>query len=71
LSANRGSARVRNVANAWASLITSGDAAPELDFEAVVAADTRRLYWLALSILDDAGEAEDAAQETLFKAWRS
>ena len=64
-------ARVRNVVNAWASLMTSGEAAPELDFEAVVASDTKRLYWLALSILDDAGEAEDAVQETLFKAWRS
>ena len=33
--------------------------------------DARRLYSLAFSILRDAGEAEDAVQETQLKAWRS
>jgi RNA polymerase sigma factor (sigma-70 family) len=40
-------------------------------FESVVQSDTKRLYSLALSILRDQGEAEDAVQETLIKAWRS
>src|SRR5580698_640408 len=40
-------------------------------YESVVGSETRRLYSLALSILTDSGEAEDAVQETLLKAWRS
>jgi RNA polymerase sigma factor (sigma-70 family) len=63
--------RVGNRVIASAGLVTSGDDAPERAFEAVVTADVRRLYSLALSILDDAGEAEDAVQETLLKAWRA
>ncbi|HEX4864299.1 MAG TPA: sigma-70 family RNA polymerase sigma factor [Acidimicrobiales bacterium] len=51
--------------------MTSGEDAPERAFESVVTPDVRRLYSLALSILDDAGEAEDAVQETLLKAWRA
>src|ERR1019366_2365338 len=51
--------------------VTTREALPELAFESLVAADARRLYTLALSILRDEGEAEDAVQETLFKAWRS
>ena len=49
----------------------TSESSPELAFETLVAADTRRLYSLALSILRDEGEAEDAVQETLLKAWRS
>jgi hypothetical protein len=63
--------RVENSVIASAGLATSGDDAPERAFEAVVTADVRRLYSLAPSILDDAGEAEDAVQETLLKAWRA
>lgn len=40
-------------------------------FSRAVTSETRRLYGLALSILRDEGEAEDAVQETLVKAWRS
>ena len=53
------------------SLMATREALSEPLFESVVSSDTRRLYFLALSILDDAGEAEDAVQETLLKAWRS
>lgn len=56
---------------ASATVISAGDAPSDRTFEAVVVQDARRLYSLALSILRDAGEAEDAVQETQLKAWRS
>jgi len=40
------------------------------DFDAVAMGQARRLYGLAFSILRDAGEAEDAVQETMVRAWR-
>lgn len=55
-------------------LVTSAKASgdqPARTFDSVVVQDARRLYSLALLILRDAGEAEDAVQETQLKAWRS
>lgn len=40
-------------------------------FDAAVARESHRLWILALSILRDQGEAEDAVQETLVKGWMS
>jgi RNA polymerase sigma-70 factor (ECF subfamily) len=40
-------------------------------FERSVIPEARRLFSLALMILGDSGEAEDAVQETMFSAWRS
>jgi RNA polymerase sigma factor (sigma-70 family) len=56
---------------AAASGVSAGKTWPNGTFEAVAVADARRLYSLALSILRDEGEAEDAVQETLLKTWRS
>jgi RNA polymerase sigma factor (sigma-70 family) len=56
---------------ATATAMATGGTLPERTFDAVVVHDARRLYSLALSILRDAGEAEDAVQETQLKAWRS
>ena len=39
-------------------------------FEHAVSPESGRLYRLALAIVDDAGEAEDAVQDTMLIAWR-
>jgi RNA polymerase sigma-70 factor (ECF subfamily) len=45
---------------------------PRLEaFEAVVRDENRRLYSIALSILRDADEAEDAVQETMARGWKA
>lgn len=44
---------------------------PREEFESVVQGEARRLHGIALAILRDAGEAEDAVQETMERAWRS
>jgi RNA polymerase sigma-70 factor, ECF subfamily len=49
----------------------TSDALPTRTFDSVVVQDAGRLYSLAYLILRDAGEAEDAVQETQLKAWRS
>lgn len=41
------------------------------EFEAAVRLETSRLLNLAFSVLRDAGEAEDAVQETMVRAWRA
>jgi RNA polymerase sigma-70 factor (ECF subfamily) len=46
-------------------------ASDQAAFERAVMPEARRLFGLALTILGDRGEAEDAVQETVFSAWRS
>lgn len=56
---------------AYATVVRSWGISEQEAFEAMALRETRRLYVLALAILRDSGEAEDAVQETLVKAWRS
>ena len=51
--------------------VSASDAAGEQGFDVTAGSDTGRLFTLALSILRDVGEAQDAVQETLVRAWRS
>jgi RNA polymerase sigma-70 factor (ECF subfamily) len=44
---------------------------PEVSFERAVLPERPRLYALAISIMRDAAEGEDAVQDTLLSAWRS
>ena len=66
-----GAERVWNGVLALPSLSPASGDTTDRRYESIVGAETRRLYSLALSILADSGEAEDAVQETLLKAWRS
>jgi RNA polymerase sigma-70 factor, ECF subfamily len=51
--------------------VTGTSRAPiDAEMEDLVRAESRRLYSIAFSILQDASEAEDAVQETLISAWR-
>ncbi len=44
--------------------------AQQAAFERLVAREAEHLYRVALAIVDDPGEAEDAVQETMLTAWR-
>jgi RNA polymerase sigma factor (sigma-70 family) len=61
---------VRNIVIASAAGLSTTESR-ERAFDEVVGRDTERLCALARSILRDEGEAQDAVQETLVKAWRS
>ena len=51
--------------------VTGTSRAPiDTEMEDLVRGESRRLYSIAFSILQDASEAEDAVQETLMSAWR-
>jgi RNA polymerase sigma factor (sigma-70 family) len=47
------------------------DPAPEQAFDEIAGVESQRLFAVALSILRDEGEAQDAVQETLVRAWRA
>lgn len=61
---------VWNSVLALPSLTPASGQSTARSYESVVVSEAKRLYSLAMSILTDAGEAEDAVQETLLKAWR-
>ncbi|HEX4580336.1 MAG TPA: sigma factor [Candidatus Dormibacteraeota bacterium] len=46
------------------------DGARRVALERLVAAQQRRLFHIALAIVRDPGEAEDAVQESFLIAWR-
>lgn len=50
---------------------TARTADAEAAFDALLDAQRRRLYGIAYSILRDHGEAEDALQDAMLKAWRA
>ena len=52
-------------------MATPGAASDQPAFEARVRRDARGLYSLALAVLRDTQEAEDAVQDTMELAWRS
>jgi len=52
-------------------MATPGAASDQPAFEARVRRDARGLYGLALAVLRDTQEAEDAVQDTMELAWRS
>jgi RNA polymerase sigma factor (sigma-70 family) len=54
-----------------ASGVELSDPAREQAFDEIAGVERQRLFAVALSILRDDGEAQDAVQETLIKAWRS
>jgi DNA-directed RNA polymerase specialized sigma24 family protein len=47
------------------------DPAREQAFDEIAGLESQRLFAVALSILRDEGEAQDAVEETLVRAWRS
>ncbi|MGH7685685.1 MAG: RNA polymerase sigma factor [Candidatus Dormibacteria bacterium] len=49
----------------------TSEAERSTEFDEVVLRETRRLHSLAVSILYDDGEAEDAVQETFVRGWRA
>lgn len=51
--------------------MATGPASEVTGFEETVRAESRDLYGLALSILGDRQEAEDAVQDTMELAWKS
>jgi RNA polymerase sigma factor (sigma-70 family) len=71
MSVKKASRSVRKEVISSAAQVSTGSAAREQAFDQAVSADRERLFTIALSILRDEGEAQDAVQETLVKAWRS
>jgi len=50
--------------------LNSRDQREQISFEQAVGPETARLYRLAIAIVNDSFEAEDAVQETMLIAWR-
>jgi RNA polymerase sigma factor (sigma-70 family) len=71
MSVKTASRSVRKDVISSAAQVSTANAAREQAFDQAVGADRGRLFTIALSILRDEGEAQDAVQETLVKAWGS
>jgi RNA polymerase sigma-70 factor (ECF subfamily) len=54
-----------------ADLVRQAQAGDELAFEQLVRAHADRLFAVLLNLLGNRSEAEDAAQETMLRAWRA
>jgi RNA polymerase sigma factor (sigma-70 family) len=63
--------RLLNSVISSATGVELSDPAREQAFDEIAGIETQRLFAVALSILRDEGEAQDAVQETLVRAWRS
>ena len=70
-AAGAGSGAAAPAVDAVDALTGDAGARSEAEFDAIFATQKTRLYAIAFSVLRDRGEAEDAVQETMWRAWKN